>query len=39
MLAAILHARSKTTVGLATWGTLTGLTALGALFLGIVLAG
>jgi putative copper export protein len=38
-ITAILHARSKGTVGLAVWGALTGLTALGALFLGIVLAG
>ena len=38
-ISAFLHARSKTTVGLAVWGALTGLTALGALFLGIVLAG
>ena len=38
-ITAVLHARSKSTVGLAVWGALTGLTALGALFLGIVLAG
>ncbi|MHB1595152.1 MAG: hypothetical protein ACYCO9_09325 [Streptosporangiaceae bacterium] len=38
-ISAFLHARSKTTVGLAVWGALTGLTALSALFLGIVLAG
>jgi putative copper export protein len=38
-ITAFLHARSKSTVGLAVWGALTGLTALGALFLGIVLAG
>jgi putative copper export protein len=38
-ITAVLHARSKSTAGLAIWGALTGLTALGALFLGIVLAG
>jgi putative copper export protein len=38
-ITAVLHARSKSTVGLAVWGALTGLTALSALFLGIVLAG
>ena len=38
-ISAVLHARSKTTAGLAVWGALTGLTALSALFLGILLAG
>ena len=38
-ITALLHARSKTTAGLAVWGALTGLTALGALFLGVLLAG
>lgn len=38
-ISAFLHARSKSVAGLAIWGALTGLTALGALFLGIVLAG
>jgi putative copper export protein len=38
-LTAFLHARSRSTVGLAVFGTLTGLTALGALFVGIQLAG
>lgn len=38
-LAALLHTRAKTTVGLAVWGALTGLTALAALFLGVLLAG
>ncbi len=37
-ITAVLHARSKTTAGLAVWGALTGLTALGALFLGVLLA-
>jgi putative copper export protein len=38
-ITAVLHARSKSGVGLAVWGALTGLTALAALFLGIVLGG
>jgi putative copper export protein len=38
-ITAVLHARSRTTAGLAVWGALTGLTALGALFLGVLLAG
>ncbi len=38
-LAALLHARARSTVGLAVWGTLTGVAALGALFVGILLAG
>jgi putative copper export protein len=38
-ITAILHARSKRPAGLAIWGALTGLTALAALFLGVVLAG
>ncbi len=38
-ITAFLHTRSKSTAGLAIWGALTGLTALGALFLGILLAG
>ena len=38
-ITAFLHTRAKTTAGLAIWGALTGLTALGALFLGILLAG
>ncbi len=36
---AYLHTRAKTTAGLATFGALTGLTALGALYLGVLLAG
>jgi putative copper export protein len=36
---AALHARARSTVGLAVFGTLTGLSALTALFLGILLAG
>jgi putative copper export protein len=38
-ISALAHSRAKSTVGLAVWGALTGLTALGALFLGILLAG
>lgn len=38
-VAAALHASARTAVWLAFWGALTGLTALAALFLGIVLAG
>jgi len=34
-----LHARSRTPLGLAVWGAVSGLSALGALFLGVVLAG
>jgi putative copper export protein len=36
---ALLHTRSKTKLALAGYGALTGLTALGALFLGVLLAG
>jgi putative copper export protein len=36
---ALLHARSRGTAGLAVFGALTGLSALGALFLGVLLAG
>lgn len=36
---AALHARARTTAGLAVFGTLTGVSALGALFLGVLLAG
>lgn len=36
---AFLHSRARSTVGLATFGALTGITALAALFLGVVLAG
>jgi putative copper export protein len=37
-LTAYLHQRATTTRGLAVWGALTGLTALGALFVGVWLA-
>jgi putative copper export protein len=36
---AFLHARATTRRGMAVFGALTGLTALGALLLGVVLAG
>jgi putative copper export protein len=38
-LTAFLHARARGTAGLAVFGALTGLSALGALFVGIQLAG
>jgi putative copper export protein len=38
-LTAWLHLRAKSPVGLAVFGALTGLSALGALFLGVLLAG
>jgi putative copper export protein len=36
---AFLHARSTSKTGLAVFGALTGVTALGALLLGVILAG
>ena len=36
---AFLHARAKTPAGLAAWGSIAGLASVGALFLGILLAG
>ena len=38
-ISAFVHIRTKTPRGRAIWGALTGLTALGALFLGVLLAG
>ena len=38
-LTAFLHARARGRTALAVFGALTGLTALGALFVGVVLAG
>ncbi|MGH3496457.1 MAG: hypothetical protein ACRDP1_03220 [Nocardioidaceae bacterium] len=38
-VAAALHARATTRAGLAVFGALTGLSALAALFLGVLLAG
>jgi putative copper export protein len=38
-VAALLHARARSPAGLAVFGALTGVSALAALFLGIVLAG
>ena len=36
---AALHARARSTAGLAVFGALTGISALAALFLGVLLAG
>jgi putative copper export protein len=38
-LTAALHARARSATGLAVFGALTGISALAALFLGILLAG
>jgi putative copper export protein len=38
-LSAWLHTASRTPKGLALWGALTGVSALGALFLGVMLHG
>jgi putative copper export protein len=38
-ITAYAHTKAKTATGLAVFGALTGLTALGALYLGILLAG
>ena len=38
-VSAAAHATSRSRTGLAVWGALSGLTALGALFLGILLHG
>jgi putative copper export protein len=38
-ITAALHARAKSTAGLAVFGALTGASALAALFLGVLLAG
>ena len=38
-VAAALHARARSTVGLAVFGALSGASALAALFLGVLLAG
>lgn len=38
-ISAFLHTRAKGAAGLAVWGALTGLSALGALFVGMLLAG
>jgi putative copper export protein len=38
-ISAFLHTRATTSRGLAVWGALTGLTALSALYLGVLLAG
>lgn len=36
---AYLHTKAKSNIGLAVWGSLTGLTALSATYLGVLLAG
>ena len=38
-ITAALHARARSAVGLAVFGALTGVSALAALFLGVLLAG
>lgn len=38
-ISAAAHARSRSRSGLAVWGALTGITALGSLFLGVLLHG
>ncbi|MEX2269567.1 MAG: CopD family protein [Acidimicrobiia bacterium] len=38
-VAAGLHSVSKSTLGLAIWGSVAGLSAIGALFLGVLLHG
>jgi len=38
-LSAFVHSRSRTRPGLAVWGAASGLTAVAALFLGVLLAG
>jgi putative copper export protein len=38
-IAAFMHTRAKTNKGLAIWGALTGLTALAATYVGVLLAG
>lgn len=38
-VSAALHARSRSTAGLAVFGALAGISAVAALFLGVVLAG
>ena len=38
-ITAVLHARSRSRAGIAVFGALTGLSALTALFLGVMLAG
>ena len=38
-ITAALHVRARSTVGLAVFGVLTGVSALAALFLGVLLVG
>ena len=38
-VAALMHVRAKSTKGLALWGAISGLTAISATYLGVLLAG
>jgi putative copper export protein len=38
-VSAFLHTRAKSTTGLAVWGALSGLSAIAAVYVGILLAG
>jgi len=38
-VSAFVHARARTTTGLAVWGALAGLSAIAAVYVGILLAG
>jgi len=38
-VAALLHTRAGTTTGLAVWGALSGLSAVAAVYVGVLLAG
>lgn len=38
-VAAVLHSRAKSTKGMAMWGALSGLAAMSATYLGVLLAG
>jgi putative copper export protein len=38
-VAAYLHSKAKSTAGIAIWGAISGVTALGATYLGVLLAG
>ena len=38
-VAAILHSRAKSTKGMAMWGALSGLSAISATYIGVLLAG
>lgn len=38
-VAALVHARAKNTKSIALWGSISGVTALAATYLGVLLAG